>query len=105
MATPRGHCGLWGDSVWTWVRPHLMSDEFLRGPHASGPDLEERVEPLEQMWPLGGTNVSFHIKVQSPGRDCVASSQGAHVLCLLKTCVLLSDHMCPDPPGHTCCHT
>lgn len=83
----------------------LMSDEFLRGPHTSGPGLEERVEPLEQMWPLGGTNVSFHIKVQSPGRDCVASAQGARVLCLLKTCVLLSDHMCPDPPGPTCCHT
>ena len=62
------------------------------------------MEPLEQMWPLGGTNVSFHIKVQSPGRDCVSSAQGARVLCALKTCVLLSKHLCPDtraPPAAT----
>ena len=90
--------------MWTWVWSHLMSSEFLRGPHISSPGLEEGVEPLEQMWPLGGTNVSFHIKVQSPGRDCVASAQGARVLCALKTCVLLSKHLCPDtrvPPAAT----
>ena len=75
--------------MWTWVQPHLMSGEFLRGPHTSGPGLKEGAKPLEQMLPLGGTDVSFHITVQSPGGGYVASAQGARELCPLKTRVLL----------------